>query len=138
MQFVWYPLGMAGWFADIFVEWFLRTMFHVMSLVRSRRWPIVEASVLGAQCAAPVAGCPVATIYYEYAVGGGAKYGTWFGRPFIFHASGEAYAAQFVKGLNFRIRVKPGDPTVVVPLWEVPPRNQKTESPGELTRVSQS
>lgn len=95
--------------------------FHAMSLVRSRKWPVVEARVVGAQCAHPVAGCPVATVYYEYAANG-EKFARSFGKPFIFHKSGEGYAAQFVKGMNFNVRVKPTDPTRCVPVWELTSR----------------
>jgi len=76
-----------------------------MNLVRSRKWPIVKATVLSADCPHASYGCEVATVYYEYAING-EKYGDCFGKPFIFEKSGEDYAALFVKGAQFKVRVK--------------------------------
>lgn len=60
-------------------------------------------------------GCTVATVYYEYIVHG-EKYGDTFEKPFILHESGAVYAGQFVKGADFKIRVKLDEPTTSIPL----------------------
>lgn len=106
---------MGGWFADIFVEYLLRILFHAANLVRSRRWPTVTATVVSADCPLTTTGCTVATVYYEYVVNG-EKYGDTFRKPFISRESGKDYAAQFVKGIPFKVRVKPDDSTTSVPL----------------------
>jgi hypothetical protein len=108
-----------GWFLDILVEYIFRIFFRAMNLVRSRRWPIVRATVLSADCRHLAYGCTVATVYYEYVVDG-EKYGDTFGKPFISHESGEDYVAQFVKGMDFKVRVKPTDAATSVPLWGAP------------------
>lgn len=110
---------MGGWYLDILVEYFFRIVFHAANLLRSRRWPIVKATVLSADCPPLQNGCTVATVYYEYLVNG-EKYGDAFGKPFIFDESGKDYAAHFVKGRDFKVRVKPDDPTKSVPLWAPP------------------
>lgn len=107
---------MGGWFVDIFVEYLFRIVFHAANLLRSRRWPIIEATVLSADCPHAAYGCEVATVYFQYVVNG-EKYGDAFGKPFISHKSGEDYAAQFVKGRDCKVRLSPNDPTKSVPLW---------------------
>ena len=106
-------------FIDIYIAYILRLFFHGMNLVRSRRWPIAQATVLRADCPGTINGCTVATVYYEYVVAG-VKYGDSFDKPFIVHEWGESHAAQIVKGMLFRVRVKPGDAETSVPLWKVP------------------
>lgn len=111
---------MGGWFVDIFVEYLLRIVFHAANLLRSRRWPTVTATVLSADCPHAAYGCDVATVYYEYVVNG-EKHGDTFGKPFISQESGKDYAANVVKGMHFKVRVKPDDPTKSVPLWPPSP-----------------
>ena len=105
---------MAGWFLDIFAEYILRIFFRATTLVRSRRWPVVSATVLSADCPNSAFGCTVATVYYEYTIDG-ERYGNWFEKPFISQESGTIYAAQFVKGADFQVRVKPDNATKSVP-----------------------
>jgi hypothetical protein len=110
-----------GWFLDEFVEYFFRIFFRAMNLLRSRRWPIVKATVLSADCEHATLGCTVARVYYEYVVSG-EKYGSTLRTPFISPQSGADYVAQFVKGLDFKVRVKPTDASTSVPLWGLPSR----------------
>ncbi len=56
-------------------------------------------------------GCTVANIDYEYMVDG-VGYVGWYEKPFLVHASGVAYAESLVKGEDFKVRLKPGDPSV--------------------------
>ena len=107
------------WYGDIFVEYIFRIVFHAANLLRSRRWTVVNATVLSADCPRISSGCTVTTVYYEYLING-EKYGNWFGRPFISEKSGRDYAALFVKGAQFKVRVKPDDLTKSVPLWAPP------------------
>jgi hypothetical protein len=106
---------MSGWFLDIFVEYIFRVFFRAVNLVRSRRWPIVKATVLNADCQPAAHGCTVATVYYEYVVNG-EKFGDTFGKPFISSGSGKGYVTQFVKGMDFKVRVKPTDAARSVPV----------------------
>ena len=110
-----------GWFLDVFVEYFFRIFSRTMNLLRSRRWPIVKATVLGADCEHAALGCTVARVYYKYVVSG-EKYENTFGTPFISPQSGADYVAQFVKGMDFKVRVKPTDASTSVPLWGLPSR----------------
>jgi Protein of unknown function (DUF3592) len=111
---------MGGWFLDIFVEYIVRVFLQTANLIRSRRWPVVKAIVLSADCPRASFGCTVATVYYEYVING-EKYGDAFGKPFISHDSGQGYAARFAKGMDFKVRVKPNDPAKSIPLWGPPP-----------------
>ena len=76
----------------------LRAFDSAMHLVPSRKWPIVRASVLSADC--PQA-CgyrrAVVTVYYRYPVSG-EKYDDTFEKPFIAPESAKDYAEQLVKG----------------------------------------
>src|ERR1700683_2563163 len=105
---------MGGWFVDIFVEDLFRVIVRATRLLLSRDWPVVMGTVLSAECPHSSYGCTMASIYYEYPIAG-EKYGAVYGKPFILHDSGVEYAAQFVKGVDFKVRVKPGDPSTSVP-----------------------
>jgi hypothetical protein len=104
---------MGGWFADIFVEYLFRVFVRAVRLLRSRGWPVVVGSVLSADCPRSSYGCTVASVYYEYPVAD-EKCGAAYEKPFISHDSGVEFAAQFVKGMDFKVRVKPGDPSTSV------------------------
>jgi hypothetical protein len=116
-QVVCYPHStyMAGWFLDIFIEYVFRMFVRAMKLLRSRSWPVVKATLLIAECPQAVYGCDVATVYYGYVVNG-EKYGSAYDKPFISHDSGVGYCNQFVKGMDFKVRVKPDNPSVSVPI----------------------
>jgi hypothetical protein len=106
---------MAGWFLDIFIEYIFRMFVRAVKLLRSRNWPVVKATLLSAECPHASYGCDVATVYYEYVVKG-EKYGAAYDKPFVSHDSGAHYSAQFVKGMDFKVRVKPDNPTMSVPI----------------------
>jgi hypothetical protein len=106
---------MAAWFLDIFIEYIFRVSFRAANLMRSRNWPVITATISSADCPHAGYGCTVATVYYEYIVRG-EKYGDTFKKPFISYESGAVYAAQFVKGADFKIRVRPHEPTISIPL----------------------
>jgi hypothetical protein len=105
---------MGGWFVDIFVEYLFRVIVRAIRLLRSRDWPVAMGTVLSAECPRSSYGCTVASVYYEYPVAG-EKYGAAYEKPFISPSSGEEYASQFVKGIDFKVRVKPGNPSTSVP-----------------------
>ena len=107
---------MAGLFIDIFLEYFFRVLVHGLNLVGSRKWPITKATALSADCPLATCGCAVATVYYEYAADG-EQYGDTFSVPFLSRKTGEDYAALFTKGVQFKVRVKPGDPATSIALW---------------------
>ena len=99
--------------SDIFVENVFRVGVRAIKLLRSHSWPIQIATVLSASCEQPSHGCPVADVDYEYVVDG-VKYGDSYAKPFLWHGSGVEYAGSFVKGQEFKVRLKPGDPSVSV------------------------
>jgi len=107
--------NMGGLFVDILVEYIFRVVFRAMQLLRSRKWPVVRATVLSADCPQAGFGCTVVTVYYEYVVNG-EKHGDTFDKPFVSPDSGEEYAEQIAKGMGFNVRVKPDDATASVPL----------------------
>jgi hypothetical protein len=102
---------MAGLFLDVYIVYFFRTLWRVAHLLRSRRWPAVTATVLGSHFPHDVYNR--VSIDYEYAVNG-QKHADSFTKPFILDSSAKAYADQFARGMGFKIRVKPSDPSVSV------------------------
>jgi hypothetical protein len=50
---------------------------------------------------------------FEYAMNG-EKYAESFEKPFLVDSSAQVYAEQFPKGAAFKIRVKPGNPSVSI------------------------
>jgi hypothetical protein len=101
---------MPGWFLDILAEYVFRVSVRAIRLLRSHSWPIQEAPVLSARCAPPAYGCTVAEVDYEYVVDG-VKYADSYAKPFLWHGSGVEYAGSFVKGQDFKVRLKPGYPS---------------------------
>jgi len=104
---------MGRWFV-IFAEYLFRAFVRAIKLFRSRGWPVAMGAVLSADCPMASYGCTVATVYYEYPVAG-ENYGAAYEKPFISRDSAMEYTAQFVKGMNFKVRVKPKDPSTSVP-----------------------
>jgi hypothetical protein len=83
-------------------------------MFQGRDWPVVFEKVMSAVCPRAGYGCTVATVYYEYRVGG-ENYAAAFERPFLWHDSGVEHAAKFTKGTKFKVRVKPEDPSKAGP-----------------------
>ena len=106
-------LNMAGWFLDVLVEYLLRISARAVKLMRSLKWPVIDGTILSADCQDVSYGCPVASIYYEY-IYDGMSYADCYKKPFLVHASGVAYAELFLKGTNIKLRLKPGEPSVSV------------------------
>ena len=106
---------MGGLFLDIFVEYLFRVFVRMFEPLRSRSWPVAMGTVLSSDCPHAFYGCTVATVYYEYIVEG-EKYGAACEKPFIWHDSGTEYADRFVKGVDFKLRLKPGDSSASVPI----------------------
>ena len=90
---------------EAYVEYIIRVVVRAANLIRSRRWPIVKATVVSADCPAPGRGCPVATLYCGYFVNAD-KYGDTFEKPFIEHESGAEYVALFAKGIGIKVHLK--------------------------------
>ena len=105
---------MFGWFVDIYVEYFFRVVVRAVRLARSSDWVVVRSTVLSAECPHAGYGCTVATVYYEYIVGG-QKYGAAFEKAFVEYESGARFAGGFAKGAEFAVRVDPRDSAVTVP-----------------------
>ena len=108
---------MGGWFADVFVGYFI-TLFRIISrLVRARRsegWPKIAATVSGASCqTSSYMPRPVAEIVYTYRFEDGF-YGGVDEKPFFFESSAQEYAQQFARGDPLVVRVKPGSPEVSI------------------------
>ena len=104
---------MAGLFLDILVEYLFRVSVRTIKLLRSHSWPTQKATVLGASCPQHSYGCTVAEVDYEYVVDG-VNYANSYAKPFLSHGSGVDYAESFVKGQDFKVRLKPGDQSVSV------------------------
>ncbi len=103
-----------GWFLDEYVEFLVRMLIRVIRLLRSRHWPVTTGRVVAADFPRATFGCDVATVCYEYVVDGGKHVGT-YNKPFVSRDSGVEYAAQIIKGMDFKVRFKPGNPAVSVP-----------------------
>jgi hypothetical protein len=104
---------MGGWFLEILVEYVFRVSVRTIKLLRSHSWPTQNAMVLSASCPQHSYGCTVAEVDYEYVVVG-VKYADSYAKPFLWHGSGVEYAESFVKGQDFKVRLKPGLPSVSV------------------------
>jgi hypothetical protein len=102
---------MAGLFLDIYIVYLFRIFWRLANLLRSRKWSKATATVLGSR--------PNLSVYnsvsvdYEYGVNG-QKHADSFTKPFILDSSAKAYADQFARGVEFKIRIKPSDPSVSV------------------------
>jgi hypothetical protein len=113
---------MAGLFLDIYIVYLFRIFWRLANLLRSRKWTKATATVLGSH--------PNLSLYssvslvYEYEVDG-QKHVESFRKPFLSDSSAKAYADQFARGKEFKIRIKPSDTSVSVadstvenwPLW---------------------
>lgn len=102
-----------GLFIDIYIVYLFRVLVRALNLLRSRSWPITRGVVLGADCPSK-SGYIVAFVTYEYIVDG-EKYGAWYEKPFLVSDSAAEYARKFIKGEDFKVRVKPGDPSSSIP-----------------------
>ena len=108
---------MGGLFLDIWIEYLVRVVIRGVRLLLTKDWPVRNAKVLNAECAAGGFGCTVVTVYYEYSVEG-AKYGGICEKPCLTSTSGGIYVEDLlkVKGKDqeFRVRIKRGDPSASI------------------------
>jgi hypothetical protein len=79
--------------------------------MRGRRWSVATATELGSHFPRVAYNC--VSIDYEYAANG-HKCSASFEKPFVVDSSAKAYADQFARGTEFKIRIKPGDQSVSV------------------------
>jgi uncharacterized protein DUF3592 len=98
-----------GFFLDIYVEYFIRTVFRFFKALGSREWPLKAASITGTKYRPGGFGCAVAEIRYEYNLDGKLYTGA-NGKPFVINRSAEAYVEQYSPGSQLLVRVKPGTP----------------------------
>lgn len=98
-------------FIDVYIVYMFRMFWRLANLLRSRRWSKATATVLGSHLNQGVNNG--VSVDYEYEANG-QKYAASFDKPFIFESSANAYADQFARGMEFKIRIKPGDPCVSV------------------------
>jgi hypothetical protein len=102
---------MAGLFLDTYIVYLLRIFWRLANLLHSRKWTRATATVLSS--------LPDLSLYssvrvdYEYAMNG-QKHADSFTKPFISESSAEAYADQFARGMEFKIRIRSSDPSVSV------------------------
>ena len=99
-----------GFFLDIYIVYFVRTVWRLVDLLRSRRWSKSTATVLGVH----VRGGLYNSVSIDYEYGPFPKYASTFVKPFIFKASAEAYAQHLTRGMQLHIRIKPGHPELSV------------------------
>jgi hypothetical protein len=102
---------MAGLFLDIYIVYLFRIFWRLANLLRTRKWSKATATVLGSHPNLAVYNS--VSVDYEYAVNG-QKHADSFTKPFILDSSAKAYADQFARGMEFKIRIKPNAPSVSV------------------------
>jgi hypothetical protein len=73
------------------VEFLFMVFARAANLLRSLRWPEVNARVLSAECPEKTKGCPVVTIDYLYSIDDKRYHGS-YNKPFILRTSGQVYA----------------------------------------------
>jgi hypothetical protein len=112
---------MGGWFADVFVGYFITLFRMVARSLRARKsksWHEITATVSGASCqSSSYMPRPVAEIVYTYRFNGDF-YGGVDEKPFFFESSAKQYAEQFSRGDSLVVLVKPGEPEVSIVLDE--------------------
>jgi hypothetical protein len=101
----------GGVFADVFIVYLVRMLWRLATLLRSRRWTKVNATVLG--CHLNKSAYNSVSVDYEYEVDGQKRAETFL-KPFIWDSSAKVYADQFGRGTAFKIRIKPADSDVSV------------------------
>ena len=102
---------MAGLFLDVLIVYLFRVFWRLGNLLRSRKWNKATATVLGVH--PDLSNYSSVDVEYEYAVNG-QKYAGSFTKPFIADSSANAYADHFAHGMEFKIRIKPSNPSVSV------------------------
>ena len=102
---------MGGLFLDVYIVYLFRIFWRLANLLRSRKWTKATATVFGSHTDRSVYSS--VDVDYEYAVNG-QKYADSFTKPFIADSSAKAYGDQFARGTEFKIRIKPSDPSVSV------------------------
>jgi hypothetical protein len=107
----------GGWFADVFVGYFV-TLYRIVGRIlrarKSKGWHEITATVSGASCqSSSYMPRPVAEIVYTYRINGGF-YGGVDEKPFFFESSAKHYAEQFARGDSLFVLVKPGEPEVSI------------------------
>jgi hypothetical protein len=104
---------MGGFFADIFVEFFVRVVMRMVRIFSSRSWPTLTGEVTASNYQKASYGCDVAEISYKYRVDG-ELYTGMYEKPFISTVHGEDYVARLPSGTEMVLRIKPGEPSVSV------------------------
>jgi hypothetical protein len=102
---------MPGLFLDIYIVYAFRIFWRLANLLRSRKWTKVTATVLGSH--PDLSSYNSVRVDYKYAVNG-QKHADSFTKAFILDSSAKAYAEQFARGMEFKIRIKPSNPSVSV------------------------
>lgn len=104
---------MAGWFADIIVEFLFRLVMRMVRIFHSRAWPTVTGEVTDSTYQKASYGCDVAEVCYKYRIDG-ELYTGMYAKPFISSMRGEDYVARLQVGTELVLRVKPGEPSISV------------------------
>jgi hypothetical protein len=99
-----------GFFLDIYIVYFARSLWRLIDLLRSHRWSKSTATILGVHVRSGL--YDSVAIDYEY--GAPPKYASTFVKPFIFESSAKAYAQPLTRGMQLHIRIKPRHPEVSV------------------------
>ncbi|HKO10511.1 MAG TPA: DUF3592 domain-containing protein [Acidobacteriaceae bacterium] len=103
-----------GFVIDIFVAFLFRLCAKWFRRIRSRKWPIVTATVLRAHVERHGYGCHVVRIPYSYRVDA-QRYAATHGQPILF-GSGDDWVRDFPSGKKIHVRYKPDDPARSVAL----------------------
>jgi hypothetical protein len=106
---------MGGWFADIFIEWLVRATVKIVRRIKSRSWPVVEATVTAAVYSHASYGCDTTDLHFDYSYEG-LEYSGLHEEPFTMGASAKDFAQDYLVGAIIRLRLKPSRPEVTVAL----------------------
>jgi Protein of unknown function (DUF3592) len=107
---------MGGLVLDIWVAFLLRTVANWLRRFRSRAWPSINANVFQSiREPSGGFGCAVATVSYDYSVGG-EKYSATHDEPCLSHSAANYFARLYPKGKEITVRYDPNDPARSVAL----------------------
>jgi hypothetical protein len=100
---------MLGWYIDIVIGYFIRTLVRFFRIRRSETWPVEKAVVSSVSCPKFAYGGPYGELGYTYTHQGGYYAGV-HRKPFMLRRSAEDYVAQYQIGQEIPVRVNPTQP----------------------------
>jgi len=104
---------MGGWYFDIILGYFIRTLMRWIRMHRSAEWEIEKGTVSSVTCPVASYGGPVAEIGYTY-IHRDEYYSGVHTEGFLLRDSAQQYADKFVLGAQVPLRVNPACPETSV------------------------